>query len=173
MSGNGFHTTKKANRCRYVLVEQLPREREKKKSLTTWVSRKTHFKIFLRCFYLSVFFCDKAFPSPYSAYIPFPPPQLRGLSTPDLCISSIPPPIPLILLWGNCKGHAGTTAVQPGGGTQGTVKHKANCLSERTKACVSLWGIPLPPLAPCVYNRFVWLEKVMWVKRRKKGRGGG
>lgn len=75
------------------------------------------------------------------------------------------PPYPCM---GNWKGHEGTTAVQQGGGTQGAVKHRVDCLSEKTKVRVSLRGIPLPPLAPCVYNRFVWLEKVMWVKREKK-----
>lgn len=78
------------------------------------------------------------------------------------------PPYPLM---GNCKGHAETTTVQQGSETQGAVKHKADCLSQRTKDCVSLWGIPLFPLAPCVYNRFVWPQKVMWVKKRKEERG--
>lgn len=63
---------------------------------------------------------------------------------------------------GNCQSHTETTTVQPGSRTQGPVKHKGDCLSRRTKGCVSLWGIPISPLTACVYCRFVWLEKVMW-----------
>lgn len=80
------------------------------------------------------------------------------------------PPYPLTV---NCKGRAETTRVQTGSRTQGAVKHKADCLSQRTTDCVSLWGIPLSMLAPSVYIRFVWPEKVMWWKKRKEEFGGG
>lgn len=80
------------------------------------------------------------------------------------------PPYPLTV---NCKGRAETTRVQTGSRTQGAVKHKADCLSQRTTDCVSLWGIPLSMLAPSVYIRFVWPEKVMWWKKRKEEWGGG
>lgn len=163
IQGNGFHTT-----GRQTGVGQLSNQR-------SWYCNRNTFEG------VNPEISSDATKSffPFIALTPPLPHLVLWTDNPDLGISSIHyvlltathPPYPLM---GNCKGHAGTTAVQPGGGTQGAVKHKEDCLSERTKACVSLWGIPLPPLALCVYNRFVWLEKVMWVKRRKEeGCGAG
>lgn len=94
-------------------------------------------------------------------------PRPEHPSSPGLPI----PPYPLTV---NCKGRAETTRVQTGSRTQGAVKHKADCLSQRTRDCVSLWGIPLSMLAPSVNIRFVWPEKVMWWKKgRRNGEGSG
>ena len=151
-----------------TLVEQHPRAKNNQRS-------RNHQRNSL----YTVKKLSKHFPSSNSSHVPFPPTSVYWLTTrtwasPLYVLSAVtpPPPPPPMPLWEIAKGHAGTTAVQPGGGTWGAVKHKADCLSERTKVRVSLWDIPLPPLAPCVYNRFVWLEKVMWVKRRKEDKGG-
>lgn len=75
---------------------------------------------------------------------------------------------------GNCQSHTETTTVQPGSRTRGPVKHKGDCLSQRTKGCVSLRGIPISPLTACVYSRLCGVKR--WCgkgKRRKLSNGKG
>lgn len=116
----------------------------------------------------------KEFPSSYSPHTPFPHLSL-GTVPPDLCIPSIPPlhslPSPLPpygKLQGPHRDHRSATRRQDPRNcqTQGGLSVRKD-----QSLCKPLRHSTPPPLAPCVYNRFVWLEKVMWVKRRKKERG--